>query len=169
MKTQQTHTKLKILLSTLVLILTVFLISCKSDTDKTQTKTNQISSDSIPSVVAKNDSLDAIVKSIIEISSNDFFKNQKPLPIAFRNVQIRYNIKSDKEILYILCGEFAPQSKSENAAWTHFTTIKNSDYEQWIGPNGITYCENSKEIPYSKMDLSTELKNKLNTLQKTEK
>jgi len=30
----------------------------------------------------------------------------------------------------------------------------------------LTYCEDSKEIPYAKSDLSIELKNKLNSLQK---
>ena len=103
---------------------------------------------------------------IIDISAHDFYKNQLPLPTAFRNVQIRYNIKPNKEILYIMCGQFTTQDKQNSDEWTHFTTIKNSDYEQWIGPNGLTYCENSKEIPYSKADLSTELKNKINSLQK---
>lgn len=66
-----------------------------------------------------------------------------------------------------MCGEFTTQDKQNKGEWTHFTTIKNSDYEQWIGPNGITYCENSKEITYSKTDLSVELLNQLNFIQKT--
>ena len=134
-----------------------------------QTDSSHTGSVSIPSVIAQNDSLDAVVKSIIEISANDFYKNQQPLPASFRNVQVKYSIKPNKEVLYILCGEFATQDKQKNDEWTHFTTIKNSDYEQWIGPNGLTYCENSKEIPYPKADLSTVLKNRLDSLRKTEK
>ena len=145
----------------------MFLFACNSKSEKTQTPTSHASIDSIPSVIAKNDSLDAVVKSIIEISANDFHKNQQPLPTQFKNVQIKYSIKPNDEILYILCGQFTTTDKDKE--WIHFTTIKNSDYEQWIGPNGLTYCENSKEIPYAKSDLSIELKNKLNSLQKIEK
>lgn len=163
---KQAFAKPKIQLCILVLFLTVALISCKSGSDKTQTYSSQVSSENIQSVATQNDTIDAVVTSIIDISAHDFYKNQLPLPTAFRNVQIRYNIKPNKEILYIMCGQFTTQDKQNSDEWTHFTTIKNSDYEQWIGPNGLTYCENSKEIPYSKADLSTELKNKINSLQK---
>lgn len=160
--------KLRIHLFIKAIFLTILLISCNSAVDKTQIPSAQVKIDSIPAVIAQNDSLDALVKSIIKIAANDFYKNQQPLPKSFRNVQIKYSIKPDKEILYILCGQFTTQDLQKNVEWTHFTTIKNSNYEQWIGPNGLTYCENSKEIPYTKTDLSIELKNKLNSLQKIE-
>lgn len=168
-KNRQTRAKSRLCINIIVIFLTVFLFACNSKSDKTQTPTSQASIDTIPSVIAKNDSLDAVVKSIIEISANDFYKNQQPLPTQFKNVQIKYSIKPNKEILYILCGQFTTTDKEKGKEWTHFTTIKNSDYEQWIGPNGLTYCENSKEIPYTKTDLSIELMNKLNSLQKMEK
>jgi hypothetical protein len=47
---------------------------------------------------------------------------------------------------------------------TQFATVKNSDYEQWIGTNALTYCQDSKEIPYAKVDLSSLLKNKFKSL-----
>jgi hypothetical protein len=168
-KTQQAFAKLKIQLSFIVIFLLIIFISCKSGADKTQTHSSQVVNDSIPSVIAQNDSLDAVVKSIIDISANDFYKNQQPLPTEFRNVKFKYSIKPNKEILYFLCGEFSTQNNPKNAEWTHFTTIKNSDYEQWIGPSGLTYCENSKEIPNKNENLSIELKNKLISLQKIEK
>lgn len=148
----------------MVTFLTVFLNACNSPSDNTHTHTSQASIDSIPSVIAKNDSLDAVVKTIIEISANDFYKNQQPLPTHFKNVQIKYNIKPNNEILYILCGLFTTMDKEKNNEWIHFTTIKNSEYEQWIGQGGLTYCENSKEIPYSKTNLSADMENKLLSL-----
>lgn len=163
-KKRQTFAKPRMYLKIMVAFLTILLISCNTRSNKTQTATSEVSIDSIPSVIARNDSLDAVVKSIIEVSANDFYKNQQPLPTQFKNVQIKYSIKPNKEILYILCGLFTTIDKEKNNEWTHFTTIKNSDYEQWIGPNGLTYCENSKEIPYKKFDLSIELKKKLNSL-----
>lgn len=166
---KQTKNKLKFTnrrmqLSIVIIFLTLFFISFKSVTYETQAKSYNVSVDSIPSVIAQNDSLDVVVKSIIDISANDFYKNQLPLPTKFRNVQIKYSIKPNNEILYFLCGQFATQDNLKNDEWIHFTTIKNTEYEQWIGLSGLTYCENSKEIPYSKTNLSTDIENKLLSL-----
>lgn len=161
-----TFKKLTGQLNIVVLLLIVLFVSCKSGSDKNQNKSSLVSSEIIPNVIIQNDTIDAVVKSIIDISANDFNKNQQPLPSEFRNVKIRYSIKPNKEILYFLCGQFKTRNNDE---WTHFTTIKNIDYEQWIGPSGLTYCDNSKEIPYKKTDLSVELINRLNSLQKIEK
>jgi|JI10StandDraft_1071094.scaffolds.fasta_scaffold750503_2 hypothetical protein len=160
-KSKQKFTNRTVKTSITAAFLTVFLVSCNSSANESQILSNNVSIDSIPSVISQNDSLDIIVKSIIDIAANDFYKNQQPLPTKFRNVQIKYNIKPNNEILYFLCGQFASEGNPKNDEWIHFTTIKNSEYEQWIGPSGLTYCENSKEIPYSKTNLSTDLEKKL--------
>jgi hypothetical protein len=165
-RSKQTFESLKIQFYITVLLFTVFFVSCKSGLEKAQSNSSKVSTETIPSAETHNDTIDAVVKSIIDISANDFYKNQQPLPVEFRNVKFRYSIKPSKEILYFLCGEFKTQNSDE---WTHFTTIKNIDYEQWIGPSGLTYCENSEAIPYNKTDLSVELINRLNSLQKIEK
>lgn len=165
-KNEQSFTLRTMQLSIVVVFLIIFFISCKSSNNETKATSSNVDINSIPSVIAQNDSLDLIVKSIIDISANDFFKNQLPLPIKFRNVQIKYSIKPNKEILYFLCGEFLTHENPKNNEWTHFTTIKNSEYEQWVGASGLTYCENSKEIPYSKTNLSTDIEIKLLSLKK---
>jgi hypothetical protein len=152
-----------------VVILAFLLSGCNAGADKKQNDSLHTDTDSTTSSLLPHDSTDLVVKSIIAISANDFYKNQQPMPVAFRNVQIKYYIKPDHELLYILCGEFTVDDKRNKNEWIHFTTIKNIDYEQWIGPSGLTYCENSKEIAYSKTDLSVELLNKLNSLTKTKK
>lgn len=159
---KQTFTNRKIRLC--IMILTVFCIACKLGSDKTKAKASTTSIDSIHPVIAQDDSLDAVVNSIIDIAANDFYKNQQPLPTKFRNVQIKYSVKPSKEILYLLCGQFATQYNPKNDEWTHFTTIKNSAYEQWIGPSGLTYCENAIEIPYIKTNLSTVVEKKILSL-----
>ena len=98
------------------------------------------------------DSLDRVVEIVIDVSARDFAKNQVPPPSEFRSVSIRYLVKPSQEVLYILCGEFRT---GEKEPWVPFTTIKNSDYEQWIGPNGATYCEQSTVMPYPAADLSS--------------
>ncbi len=166
---KQTFVQQKIQLCIPVLLLIFFLVSSNSISCNLQLNSPQVKAESNLPTIISEDSIDAVVKSIIDISADDFYKNQQPLPTEFRNVQFRYSIKPNNEVLYILCGEFTTQDIQKNNEWTHFTTIKNSDYEQWIGPNGLTYCENSNEITYKKADLSNELKKQLNSIQKNNK
>lgn len=162
---KQRSEKWNLLILIAALISVINITSCNSKTESTN-ETKIETTKQTDSFKIKNDSLEKVINSIIEIAATDFYKNQKPLPIEFRNVQIKYHIKPSSETLFILCGQFQTEDKTQ---WTQFATIKNSDYEQWIGPNGLTYSENSTEIPYTKKDLSTELKNKLNSLKELEK
>ena len=145
----------------LLTVMTVILFSCDSNNSKTNNSQSPIvPSDSTVSIEIKIDQLDTIVSSIIDISANDFYKNQQPSPVDFKNVKLKYIKKTSGEELYILCGQFVTNDQQE----TPFATIKNSDYEQWVGKNALTYCQDSKEISYTKEDLSTLLKNKFNSL-----
>jgi hypothetical protein len=168
-KSRKTFDNLKMQLHNVVLFLIVLLISCKSGSDNKQDKSSKVSSENISTLVIQNDTIEVVVKSLIDFSANDFYKNQQPLPTAFRNVQIKYSLKPNNEILYILCGQFTTQDLQNNDGWTDFATIITDPYELWIGAYAITFCENSKEIPYTKGNISTELKIKLSSLQKTEK
>jgi hypothetical protein len=144
-------------------VLTVILFSCNNSNTKTNNhQTPIVNSDSLISKEIKTNKLDNIVSSIIDISANDFYKNQQPAPVEFKNVKLKYIKKPNGEELYILCGQFVTEDKQE----TQFATVKNSDYEQWIGNSALTYCQDSKEIPYTKVDLSSTLKNKFNSLKK---
>ena len=101
-------------------------MSCNLKTENKSISTTE-KPKSADSFRIQNDSLEKVVKAIIDISANDFYKNQKPLPVNFRNVIIKYHLKPTKEMLYILCGKFQAEDKSK---WTQFATIKNSAYEQ---------------------------------------
>ena len=59
----------------------------------------------------EQDTLDKVVHTIIGIAANDFFRNQKPAPVHFRNVQLKSRVKPDGETLYILCGQFQTKEK----------------------------------------------------------
>lgn len=144
-------------------ILSVFLFSCSnSNTEETKAQKPSITIDSTISSESKGKDLDNIVNSIIEICADDFNKNQQPAPIDFKNVKLKYIKKSNGEELYILCGQFVTNDKQE----IPFATIKNSDYEQWIGKNSLTYCEDSQEIPYTNKDLTSLLKLQFDLLKK---
>lgn len=150
-----------------ILFLSLNILSCKTETE-TEKKESTYSENPIgtESFEIENDSLQKIGNTLIEFSANDFYRNQNPLPIEFRNVEIKYLKNQNKELIYVLCGQFQTGNSDE---WIPFTTIITDPYEQWIGSNALSYCEGSKEIPYSKKDFSAELKNKLNSLIETQK
>jgi hypothetical protein len=148
-------------------VATVIFFSCNNNNStENDNHSSSVSIDSIGSNEIQNDSLDNVVRSIIDISATDFYKHQQPVPIDFRNVEIRLTIKENGEKLYVLCGQFLTHTKENKDDWIQFATIKNSEYEQWVGPNALTYCENSKEISYTKTDLSSALKQQFDLLQK---
>lgn len=142
-------------------ILTVILFSCNNSNHKASTNQSAVaSSDSIVLTEKQTEKLDSIVGLTIEISANDFYKNQQPAPVDFKNVKLKYIKKENGEELYILCGQFVTNDKQ----MIQFATVKNIDYEQWIGTSALTYCQDSKEISYTKEDLSIALKSKFDSL-----
>jgi predicted small secreted protein len=132
----------------------------KNDVDSSQTKIAAV--DSSAMILLPSEKVDSIVKLIIDISANDFYKNQKPEPVNFVNVKLKYLKKPNGEELYILCGQFTTSDKSE----IQFATVKNSDYEQWIGTSALSFSQDSKEIKYEKDNLSHLLKQKFDSLKK---
>jgi len=134
--------------------------SCRSPTESEE-QTTALSATEQESLKLEPDSIENLLRSVIDISAKDFNANQKPLPTAFRNVQFKYIIKPNNETLYILCGQFQVANEGK---WTPFTTIKNYDYEQWIGNSGLHFCQDAIEIPHNETDLSLALKQKLSSL-----
>ena len=53
-----------------------------------------------------------------------------------------------------MCGEFHAAGKAE---WTQFATIKTSDYEQWIGGTGGSFCSNPSVTWDEGRDLTADL------------
>ncbi len=144
-------------------VLTVILFSCNNKNSKeNNTQTPVESSGNLASKVLSANELDSIVSLIIDISAKDFYKNQQPAPVNFSDVKLKYIKKQNGEELYILCGRFITIDKQE----TPFATVKNIDYEQWVGTSALTYCQDSKEILYTKSDLSSALKTKFESLKK---
>lgn len=147
----------------LVTVLTVIFFSCnRGNKMESSSQTTAIIADSIAPITISSEKLDSIVNLIVDISATDFYKNQQPAPTNFENVKLKYIKKQNGEELYILCGQFSTKDSQE----IQFATVKNSDYEQWVGVNALTYCQDSQVIPYSKMDLSTALKSKFDSLKR---
>ena len=165
-KMRQIFAMHKIQLRISLTVFTIFLASCNTRTDNK----NNSSKDSLESTnltETQNTSLDSIVLFLLDASAKDFHDNQPPIPVNFRNVQVRNLIGQNSENNYMICGQFLAQDKQSKDEWTSFATIKTDPYEQWIGSNALTYCQNSKAISYKINDLSSALKNRIDSLQNT--
>lgn len=152
----------KIIILSLAVLVGV-LNACNNNSSKSNnSEPAVVNTDSVVLNEAQTAKLDSIVATVINVSASDFYKNQQPAPVDFRDVKLKYIKKPSGEELYILCGQFITNDKQV----IDFATVKNSDYEQWIGNSASTYCANSKIIPYTKTDLSIALKNKFDSLRK---
>jgi hypothetical protein len=148
-----------------VLMLTFFLASCKSATEnKNNINSAQNIPDSVPFGETQNTSLDSIVLFLLDVSAKDFHDHQPPVPVSFRNVQVRNLIGLHAENHYMICGQFLARDKQDKDEWTSFATIKTSGYEQWIGNQSLAYCQDSRSVSYKKMDLSSALKSRIDSL-----
>ena len=167
-KLRQTFELQKILLSISILFFTVFLTSCNSRSDNNN-HSSKGSPDGISLAETKNDSQDSIVHFLLDLAAKDFHDHQPPVPLGFRNVQFKYLTNPNEEKTYIICGQFLNKDNQNKEEWTHFATIKTDPYEQWMGSNALAYCQDSKEITYTKIDLSIALKSRYDSLQKLSK
>jgi hypothetical protein len=158
----------KILLHISILLFTLFMTSCNSGSSNNN-HLSKGSPGSISLTETQNASLDSIVLFLLGVSANDFHVHQRPIPVNFRNVQIRYLISQNAENRYLICGQFLIQDKQSKDEWISFATIRTDPFEQWIGSNALAYCQDSKAISYKIKDLSSELKNRFDSLQKIAK
>lgn len=131
-----------------------------SSTDKTTSPA--VAADSNHATQTMHSISDSLVDRIIETSASDFIRNQQPAPVDFKNIRLKYLKKANGEELYILCGQFVTNTHQE----IPFAMIKNSDYEQWVGDNSLTYCQHSEDVAYTKNDLTKLLKDKFMSLKK---
>ncbi len=145
-----------------VLIVTFCLASCNTAPDNNNSSLKDIP-DSIPYDEKQHASLDSIVNYLLNASAQDFHDHLPPVPVNFRNVQVRNLTGPNTENRYLLCGQFLSQEKQSKDEWTSFATIKTSAYEQWIG-NNLSYCQDSKAVSYKINDLSSELKSRFDAL-----
>ena len=105
-----------------------------------------------------------IVQSLVTAAATDFHAHRPPDPVRFREVRIGHIMTPSGEAQYMLCGQFLPADKADNAEWTPFATIKTSGYEQWIGAQAVGFCQDSSVIWDKVDDLSSSLQSRLGSL-----
>jgi hypothetical protein len=106
-----------------------------------------------------------MVQFLLAAAATDFQTHRPPYPARFRDVRIGYVMKRDGEKQYMLCGQFQPRQETETGQteWTYFVTIKTSSYEQWIGVQARSWCQQSSIIWGNEKDLSSSLQSRLDS------
>ena len=149
-----------------VLILALFATSCNSMSERNDQ--TEGSSDTAQLTQKPDVAMDSLVLFLLDASATDFHKNQPPVPIGFRNVQLKNLPGPDNDNHYLLCGQFLAQGKQEKDEWIDFATIKTDPYEQWLGSNAMTYCRDARPVSYTVNDLSAALKSRVDAVFKTD-
>jgi hypothetical protein len=102
------------------------------------------------------------VQFLLGSAAADFHTHGPSHPARFRNVRIGHVMTSGGGAQYRMCGEALLTQEGGKADWIPFTTIKTSDYEQYIGTT--TYCQGSSVIWDEVGDLSSLLQSRLDSL-----
>ena len=104
-KIRQALNPQKILFLTSILLSTLFLSSCNSGS-KDSIQSSKSSTESTSLSETQNTSQDSLVHFLLDAAAKDFHEYQPPVPLGFRNVQIKYLTKPNEEKTYIMCGQF---------------------------------------------------------------
>lgn len=146
----------------ILMLSAILLISCKASNLTAQT--TQSANTELKKEFSEMQN-DSIIQFLINASASDFHKTKPNTSINFRKVKLAYIVTPNNEKMYLLCGEFQTQEKNDiDKVWIPFATIKTFGYEQWIGGQASTYCKDSKEILVKKYNLSSQLKERIETL-----
>jgi hypothetical protein len=105
-------------------------------------------------------SRDSAMQFLLTAAASDFHTHGRPGPLRFRDVQLCHVLTPDAGERYMLCGQFLRTEEKGKSQWIHFTTIKTSGYEQWIGGQGAGFCQDSSVIWDKVGDLSSLLQSR---------
>lgn len=165
-KVSQALTLRKTQLFVALSLVAVFVTACNSQPgDKNLSSKDTLVSSNLGTM--ETFTFDSTVLFLLEVSAKDFYDHQPPIPVDFRNVEIRILTDQNSDSIYLLCGQFLALDKKSKEEWTYFATIKTDPYEQWIGANALTYYQNSEAISNKNMDLSSALQKRMDALQNT--
>jgi hypothetical protein len=104
------------------------------------------------------------VQFLLAAAARDFHAHQPPYPARFRDVRVGRTVAPDGTERYMLCGQFLPTEGKGEHEWTPFVTIKTSGYEQLLGAQAASYCEQPSIIWEDREDLSSSLQSLLDSL-----
>lgn len=146
-----------------VLLVTVILAAC-STAPVTRNESPSSGAAQVLAPAPQAEPADSIVQFLLTSAATDFSLHRPPDPARFRNVRIGHIVTPGGEKQYMLCGQFLPAGEGGKAQWTSFATIKTSGYEQYIGGQAASFCQDSSAIWDRANDLSSSLQSRLDSL-----
>lgn len=159
MKTRRFFNRTKLLQLFAVISFTIAFMSCESKANKPEKAAENL--ETAISTEVRIPVPDSIISFLLNAAATDFHMSQMRKPLEFRNVRAGYQVISGNDLQYVLCGEFMEQQKEE---WMPFATIKTEPYEQWLGRQALSICEDPAITFGNDKDLSKKLKNRLDAL-----
>lgn len=118
----------------------------------------------LPASQPQEASPDSILEILTTTAATDFHANRSSDPGRFRAVRLGYIMTPRGERQYMLCGEFMPSAQGGAAEWTPFATIRTSPYEQWLGRQAASLCQDPSVIWDQGRDWSSLLQRRLDSL-----
>ena len=115
---------------------------------------------------ASGEHLESVTQSLLGYAASDF-RAHSPAVAQVRNVRVGHVLTAKGQKQYLVCGEFLPAHSEGQGEWTTFATIKTDPYEQWLGGQAESWCQNSKvKVNWEKNggDLSSALRSRLDSL-----
>jgi len=143
-----------------ILLLGVLIAGCG---DSLITRTQALPKSSAPVTIQQQSetSVDSIQQYLLAAAASDFQTHGPSHIVRFRDVHLRFLTSEAGEKVYMLCGQFLSEQEGGKAQWTPFSTIKTSEYEQYIGGQ---FCQEGSALPGKEEDLSALLLDRFNVL-----
>ena len=140
-----------------------FLAGCGSD-QASRSQSQAASTAPANTAPARRASIDPPVQLLLAAAAKDFHAHQPPYPARFRDVRVGRRVAPDGTELHMLRGQFLPAEGKGEPEWTPFVTIKTSDYEQLLGAQAVSFCEQPSIVWEDREDLSSSLQSQLDSL-----
>ena len=107
---------------------------------------------------------DSIIQFLIVSSASDFHTHPTKDHKQVRDVRLGHRLTDEGQKQYFISGEFLSSAEKTKGTWMTFTTIKMSDYEQWLGPQAKTFAQDPAVIWDHTGDLSSLLQRQMDSL-----
>lgn len=117
-----------------------------------------------PASSGAREGFDSVTEYLLTSAASDFRTHGPAGTSRFRGVRRARLTLNTGEEQHMLCGEFFVAAKEGNGAWAPFSTVKTSGYEQWLGAQSGSFCQNSKAVFDKDRDLTAALQSRFDAL-----
>ncbi len=148
----------------IVFLLTALVLGTETPAQNPRIQTYTGTAAQVRTAQLEEGSMDSIVQFLINAAATDFHDHGPSGPLRFRDVRIGHVLTGDAENSYRLCDQFVQTQVGAKSQWTPFVTIKTSGYEQYIGSQAASFCQDSSFVWDTVDDLTSSLQSRFDSL-----